>query len=57
MYAMPLIMGFITGSASLPGRVVLYWVTTNMLQIVQRYGNSKVGEEGGSQRTRRRQPA
>lgn len=36
MYAMPLIMGFI--GFSLPAGVVLYWVTTNILQIVQQYG-------------------
>jgi YidC/Oxa1 family membrane protein insertase len=36
MYAMPLVMGFI--GFSLPAGVVLYWVTTNILQIVQQYG-------------------
>jgi YidC/Oxa1 family membrane protein insertase len=36
MYAMPLIMGFI--GFSLPAGVVLYWVTTNILQIIQQYG-------------------
>jgi YidC/Oxa1 family membrane protein insertase len=36
MYAMPLVMGFI--GFSLPAGVVLYWVTTNILQIIQQYG-------------------
>ena len=51
MYAMPLIMGFI--GLSLPAGVILYWVTTNILQIIQQYGiqwwekkeEAKSGEE------------
>jgi YidC/Oxa1 family membrane protein insertase len=36
MMIMPLVMGFI--GFTLPAGVVLYWVTTNALQILQQYG-------------------
>ncbi len=48
MLIMPLLMGFI--AVTLPTGVVMYWVTTNVLQIAQqagmRYWDKRRGEEG-----------